>query len=91
MNNMENERINQILNSTKGSHRASPAPHVFDAIQRKILLEPKTVSIQHWRWAAAAAVVICAINAYAVFQTQNSENVVDTYSQSTLITNYNLY
>lgn len=91
LNKMENERIDKILNSAKGSRRASPAPHVFDAIERKIQIKANTVTIQHWRWAAAAAVVICAINVYAVFHTQSTNSITDTYSQTTLITNYNPY
>lgn len=98
---MESEKekwVNSVMGSLEGMQRAKPASDLFAKIEREIASpEGKIISMNQLRVAAAAAILLLAMNIFLLNQYAKSETVssiewvseVDSNEQ--LISNYNLY
>ena len=76
--------MENIINSMKGSKRATPSPELFARIEQEIYKDKKEFNIIPMRYAAAAAILLLLLNGAAYFainQTDYSE-----YSNSNMIT-----
>ena len=97
MNKNNEQQVNDILNSMKGSERAKPQLELFAQIQDKI--QQKTITIlpmYQLRVAAAVGLLVLTLNIYA-FRTcflneisSGNELVMDATNES-LISNYQIY
>ena len=90
--------IKDVFDSLKGSHRAKPGPQLFAKIEHQIYSpETKIIPMRQWSYAVAAAVLILAINIFALRQyAQNKESnirelVASDDSGQPLISNYKIY
>lgn len=97
MKNNKEKYITEVFDSLKGSKRAKPNPNLFAKIENRIFgEEAKIIPITQWRMAAAAAVVILAMNIFAIqnFSQNNQKGtggIITEESNQVLISNYNLY
>lgn len=63
------EWINDVFNSTQGMQRSQAPIDLFDKIEARIdQKDAKIIPIQQWRAAAVAAVVLIAVNLFALQQ-----------------------
>lgn len=87
-----NKKINRILHSTQGSHRAKPKTNLLASIERKIYgLEENIIPMNRIRLAAAAAVIMLMLN-ISVLNNYLQHNGEVTVEQTTaLITDFKLY
>lgn len=91
--------IEDVLGSMKGSQRAKPDPSLFAKIENRLdTPEANIIPMRQWNYAAAAAVLVLVLNAFAlrqVVQTKDynaGEMVVSTDDSSqSLISNYKIY
>lgn len=91
MQNDLNQRINDILNSTKGSQRAKPSGNLLQQIEQGIdLVDRNIIPIKRLRLLAVAAVLLLLVNVFAVNIYWQSEMNKEE-SSMTLISDYKLY
>ncbi|KAA3641624.1 MAG: hypothetical protein DWQ02_00205 [Bacteroidetes bacterium] len=90
--------VNSVMGSLAGLQRAKPGPDLFAKIEREIVgQEGKIISMSQLRVAAAAAILLLAINVFLLNRyaksetTSTSEWVSEVDSDEQLISNYNLY
>ncbi len=90
--------VNKVMGSMEGIQRAKPAPDLFAKIEREIASpEGKIISMSQFRVAAAAAILLLAMNIFLLNQyaksdtSDTSEWVSEVDSNEQLISNYNLY
>lgn len=99
---MKNEKekwIQGVFDSMEGSERAKPSAQLFAKIEHQIDQEEgaKLISINQWRWSAAAAVVLLLVNVFAMRNlTQANMAVSDEFTvgqdaSQQLISNYKIY
>lgn len=96
MNKNNEQQINDILNSMKGSKRAKPQRDLFAQIQAKIQApKVKILSMYQLRAAAAVGLLIVTLNVYAFgnyfLNTTNDTELVMQDNSESLISNYQLY
>ena len=98
---MENDKekwVDEVMGSLKGSERAKPAPDLFNRLESQ-LVKPNAHIVPAFRsrLAVAAAVVLLALNGFALSRyfanTNNmtSEAMVDRTDNQQLISNYKIY
>ncbi len=90
--------INGVMGSLAGIQRAKPKQDLFSEIKKGIAKpEGKVITMQQLRIAAAAAVLLLAINVFLLTQYAKSEQsnttdwVTEVDANEQLISNYNLY
>ncbi len=98
---MENDKekwIEEVFESIQGSKRAKPSPGLFAKIEAQID-NPDAVIIPMFqrRVAAAAAILLLALNVFALRQYMQQDSVLSNESvamempNQQLISNYNIY
>ena len=98
---MEKEKeewIDGILNSTNKISRAKPSAQLYSKIEGR-LFEPevKLISIQQWRWAAAAALLLLFLNVFALrqYNGEQTQSLTQGYSvesdEQAIVSDYNFY
>lgn len=90
-----NKRIDDILNSTKGSQRAKPSTNLYVRIEQQLQpVETINLSSIQIRLSAAAALLILCLNVWAIqhylYEGKKGEVGYEPHSQA-LISNYKLY
>ncbi|MGB1243424.1 MAG: hypothetical protein ACPG49_12930 [Chitinophagales bacterium] len=97
---MQNEKEqwkNSILNSLEGIQKASPNERIFLKIKQKVGQQSaKVIPMNRVRMAAAAAVLLFAINAFSIAHylknsAPNQTEIVSHQNNSNLISDYKLY
>lgn len=99
MSNEKEKWIEEVFQSMKGSKRAQPRKELFAKIQNQIgAIEPKVIPLHHMRYAAAVAILLLILNAFALQQFQQSNTLqkdemissTASYNQS-IISDYKIY
>ena len=98
MNDDKEKWIKDVFQSMKGSQRAKPNSNLFLKIQNRIRVEKtKMVTLNQWRYAEVAAILILVMNSAALmcFSHQNKGNketavFAETYDPA-LINSFQIY
>jgi hypothetical protein len=96
MTNKDDKRIDDILNSFKGSQRAKPRPELLKAIEEEIYANEssKIISFASWSRIAAAIALVLALNGTTLFYLSGKENLKaadNMESMPSLISDYKFY
>ena len=87
-----NKKIDKILESTAGMHRAKPSDDLLTKIENQIDSQEATIiPISRLRWAAAAAILLLLVNGLAINIYLNQKNTPTNYAKQSIITEYKLY
>lgn len=90
MNHDKDKWMEEVFDSMKSSQRATPSPDLFAKIEEQIETSSgKVISINQWKYAVAAAVLILLINASAlIYYNQQDGKYQDTYEDLAVADNY---
>ena len=97
MKNKKEKWIDDVLSSTQGMSRARPDAVLFDRINAALeLAQVKVIPMYYVKIAAAAAVILLAVNIFATinYPEQPSEQVIEgnyASQESELFIDYNIY
>ncbi len=96
MNNHDQEQwINDVLGSMKGSRRAQPQTTLFAQIQHQLdKPEARIISARQWRVAAAAAILLLSLNGFALrayVQSTSTEIAQEQRSSEQLLSDFSIY
>jgi len=91
MQNDLNQRIEDILESTKGSKRAKPSEDLLQQIEQRIGVDGMIIPIGRLRLVAAAAALLLLVNILAVNTYLQSEVKENKQPNISLISDFKLY
>lgn len=90
--------VNEVLGSLEGSQRAKPSADLFAKIEKEIARpEGRVISMNQLRVAAAAAILLLALNVFLLNQYSRSQQgnstewVTEVDSNEQLISDFNPY
>ncbi|MFK7983099.1 MAG: hypothetical protein AB8G86_24180 [Saprospiraceae bacterium] len=87
-----NKKINEILDSTKGSQRAKPSNDLLAKIENQIYQQEATIiPLGRLKLVAAVAVFLLLVNGLAISTYLNQVHQPTEYAEQALIMDYKLY
>ncbi|RMG26616.1 MAG: hypothetical protein D6730_08785 [Bacteroidetes bacterium] len=94
MSKQEHDWIDEVMESMQGARPAQPPADLLGRIEDRLQTEGRVVPLSRWRWAVAAAMLLIGLNLWSWSQLARSRTTAEEaglYSQTSLISTYNLY